>query len=63
MIQKDQKSAWEHYMAYTKLGGSLTFTELLDRAGLKSPFDEGCLKDICEKARTWLAEYDLTGIE
>ena len=63
MIQEDQKDAWEHYMAYTRLGGSLTFTELLDRAGLKSPFDEGCLRDICGKARSWLAEYDLTGIE
>ena len=63
MIQEDQANAWKHYMAYTTLGGSLTFTELLERAGLKSPFEEECLRGICEKARTWLANYDLTGIE
>lgn len=63
MIQKDQKDAWKHYMAYTTLGGSLTFTELLERAGLASPFDDGCLEGICEQARAWLEAYDLSGIE
>ena len=63
MIQEDEANAWKHYMAYTTLGGSLTFTELLERAELRSPFDEECLRGICEKARTWLADYDLTGIE
>ena len=36
-MQKDQKDAWEHYMAYARQGGSRTFTELLAHAGLKSP--------------------------
>ena len=35
MIQKDLGSAWEHYMAYTRQGGSRTFTELLKNAGLE----------------------------
>lgn len=62
MIQKDRKNAWEHYMAYTKQGGSRVFTELLANAGLKSPFDEACLKEVCEAAKKWLSEYDLGGI-
>lgn len=62
MIQDDQANAWEHYMAYTRLGGSLTFTQLLEKAQLKSPFEEECLSTICAKARAWLANYDLTGI-
>ena len=63
MIQKDPKDAWEHYMAYTKQGGSHTFVDLLKNAGLKTPFDEECLKTVCEAAKKWLSEYDLTGIE
>ena len=30
---------------------------------MTSPFDEGCLKAICERATAWLESYDLTGIE
>ena len=29
MLQKDRANAWEHYMAYTRQGGSRVFTELL----------------------------------
>ena len=32
MLQKDRADAWSHYMAYTKQGGSRTFTELLKNA-------------------------------
>ena len=63
MIQKDQKDAWEHYMAYTRQGGSRSFVDLLTHAGLKTPFDEECLKSVCEAAMKWLDGFDLTGIE
>ena len=63
MLQKDQKDAWAHYMAYARQGGSRTFTELLAHAGLKSPFDEACLREVCETARDWLDRFDLTGME
>ncbi len=62
MIQEDQANAWKHYMAYTEQGGSHVFTDLLANAGMVSPFDEACLRGICEKASAWLADYDLTGI-
>ena len=61
-LQKDQKDAWEHYMAYTKQGGSRVFTELLSNAGMESPFEEACLRGVCETARKWLSEFDLKGI-
>ena len=61
-LQKDPKDAWAHYMAYTKQGGSRTFTELLKNAGLDSPFEERCLRSVCEAAKAWLDAYDLTGI-
>ena len=62
MIQKDQKGAWQHYMAYTKQGGSVVFTKLLKNAGLESPFQESCLRGICDTAAKYLSDYDLSGI-
>lgn len=63
MIQKEPKDAWEHYMAYTKQGGSDVFTKLLKNAGLDTPFEESCLRGVCETAKEWLDNYDLTGLE
>ena len=62
MIQKDHREAWKKYMAYTEQGGSRVFTELLKNAGLDSPFDENCLRGVCEAAKEWLDNYDLGGI-
>lgn len=59
MLQKDREDAWAHYMAYTEQGGSRVFTELLAHAGLQSPFEESCLKEVCETARQWMKEFDL----
>lgn len=63
MIQDDRAKAWERYMAYTRQGGSRTFTDLLANAGLDSPFNESCLRGVCEKAKDWLEHFDLAGIE
>lgn len=63
LLQKDKKTAWEKYMAYTRQGGSRTFTELLKGAGLDSPFEESCLRGVCQAASDWLDGYDLSGIE
>lgn len=54
MIKRDKAAAWEKYMAYTRLGGTLTFRELLDRAGLDSPFEPETLKAVAEVAKAWL---------
>ena len=62
MIQEDQKNAWDHYMAYTKQGGSCVFTELLANAEMESPFREETLKGVCDTARQWLEAFDLEGI-
>ena len=62
LIQNDLTDAWAHYMAYTKEGGSRTFTDLLTHAGLDTPFDEACLRAVCDQANKWLSEFDLGGI-
>ena len=63
MIQKDLPNAWKHYMAYTQQGGSRVFTELLKNAGLESPFEESCLRGVCQTAKEYLEHFDLQGIE
>ena len=62
-IRQDRDAAWKTYMDYTRLGGSMVFTDLLDCAGLRSPFDPECLKEIAEAAKEFLDTFDLTGIE
>ena len=62
MIQKDPQAAWERYMAYTSQGGSRTFTELLQNAGLVTPFEEECLRGVCRTAAEWLDGFDMEGI-
>lgn len=63
MIQENPESAWNHYMAYTKQGGSDTFTNLLKKADLNSPFEENTLKEICKKVDAFLSNYDLAGVK
>ncbi len=63
IMQEDREEAWKKYMAYTRQGGSHTFTDLLKNAGLASPFEGDTLKKICEKAAAYLEAFDLTGIE
>ncbi len=62
-IMEDRHDAWKYYMAYTAQGGKEPFTALLQNAGLDSPFEEKCLRGVCEKASAWLENFDLTGIE
>jgi len=57
-IQKSLPEAWSYYMAYTKQGGSRTFTDLLRNAGLDSPFEEKCLRDASAVAKDWLDAFD-----
>ncbi len=59
MLRHDRDAAWAKYMAYTRPAGTLTFTELLDQAGLPSPFEPGTLRGLAEEAGAWLDEHDI----
>ena len=59
LMQKDHNTAWEKYMRLVKKAGTMTFTELVETAGLKSPFDEEALKQVADAARLWLDENSL----
>ena len=62
-LQEDRDAAWQTYMDYTRLGGSMVFTDLLASAGLQSPFDPECLKNIAGSVKDFLDAFDLTQIE
>ena len=62
-VQEDMTGAWKTYMDYTRLGGTLVFTDLLERAGLRSPFDPECLKDVAGKVKAYLDSVDTAEID
>jgi len=52
--QKDPKSAWEKYMRLLTFAGTKTFIELIEDAGLPSPFVPDNLKPVADAAIAWL---------
>ena len=62
-LQDDMEGAWKTYLAYTNLGGTMVFTDLLAHAGLRSPFDPECLKEVAEKVGVYLDSIDTTEID
>ncbi len=38
------------------------FTVVLKNGGVESPFEENCLRGVCQTANQWLDAFDLTGI-
>ena len=56
--QQDSEKAWKDYVNICKAGGSKSFTKLVALAGLKLPFDDGCLEDVVEHVSKWLDKVD-----
>ena len=54
IMQKSHEEAWERYMRLVKKAGTMTFTELVDTAGLRSPFDERALSEVSQSVISWL---------
>lgn len=55
--ESDREGAMQDYVALCKRGGEAPFQELARGAGLKSPFEDGCLKSVATKAKDWLAGH------
>ena len=53
--EKDFDEALESYVALCKRGGEAPFQELTKGAGLRSPFEDGALDEVVEKAAETLA--------
>ena len=52
--QHDREEAWNDYLRLCRAGGSMSFLELVELAGLKSPFGDGVVATVVEGARKWL---------
>ncbi len=52
---EDRPKAMQDYVKLCQRGGEAPFRELAKGAGLRSPFEEGCLSAVVAKARDWLA--------
>lgn len=56
--RENHKAAWQDYLELCEQGGSLPFTELVNIAGLMSPFEEGCVESVMSEVRKWEAQID-----
>ena len=52
--QKDPKLAWEKYRRLLSFAGTKTFIDLIEDAGLSTPFEADNIKDVADAATAWL---------
>ncbi|MEW9050268.1 MAG: M3 family oligoendopeptidase [Neobacillus sp.] len=52
--RENQEEAWADYVKLCKLGGSMSFTNLVKEANLISPFENGCVESVVGEIEAWL---------
>ncbi len=62
LLQKDKDDAWAALHGLHPAGRQPRVHGASEKRGLDSPFEESCLRGVCEEAKAWLDSYDLTGI-
>ena len=55
----DHEDAWERYLRLVRRAGTASYTELLETAGLKVPFEEGSIKGIAQQMTDWLENHQV----
>lgn len=55
---ENREKAWESYVKLCKLGGSESFLNLVCEAGLKSPFEDGTVREVVDKIKKELLSVD-----
>ena len=58
-LEKDS-SAWDDYMKICKVGGTKTFTEIVELGNLKSPFDKETLEEVMSAVDGYFESVDDT---
>jgi len=56
--RENQEEAWADYVKLCKLGGSMSFTKLVEAANLISPFEAGCVESVVGVIENWLNSVD-----
>lgn len=54
----NREEAWKDYLALCKLGGSMSFLNLVKSAKLVSPFEDGSIKSIVDPVEKWIDGVD-----
>ncbi|MBV7390844.1 M3 family oligoendopeptidase [Enterococcus sp. ALS3] len=62
IIEKDPKT-WEDYLSICHVGGTQTFTEILQTGHLNSPFDEVAINQVIETVSTYLENISETDLK
>lgn len=57
-MREDRDQAWEDYVRLCKAGGSKSFLDLVDLAGLDNPFVDGTIKRVVKPLKDWLDTVD-----
>ncbi|MBH5319617.1 M3 family oligoendopeptidase [Paenibacillus sp. GSMTC-2017] len=61
-MHEDHSAAWIDYVKLCRLGGSLSFTELVSAVDLISPFQDGCVTSVIGSIDGWLDSVDDTAL-
>ncbi|MBR7082308.1 MAG: M3 family oligoendopeptidase [Oscillospiraceae bacterium] len=56
---ENREDAWRRYLDFADKGGKYTFEELVHGAGLKLPYDTGCIASVGGAVERWLKENSL----
>ena len=56
--QKDYKDAFRRYVRFLSQGGEKVFTDLLQEAGLRSPFQAGALQQVARESEALLRQLE-----
>jgi len=59
-FREDREKAWVDYVKLCRAGGSMPFSKLVKYAGLKVPFEDGCIKEVVGPIKEWLDGVDDT---
>ncbi|WP_042455925.1 M3 family oligoendopeptidase [Neobacillus dielmonensis] len=56
--RENMEEAWSDYLNLCQLGGSMSFTKLVEAAHLISPFENGCVESVVGEIENWLNSVD-----
>ncbi|MGI6107955.1 MAG: M3 family oligoendopeptidase [Lachnospiraceae bacterium] len=59
MDNEDHEKAWDTYYRFVRQAGTMRFEDGVKAAGLRSPFEEGCVKDVAERVMDWIRAHQL----
>lgn len=58
LSQENAEAAWKSYLELCKQGGSKSFVDLVKFAGLRSPFEDGCVESVVGEIESYLNDVN-----